>query len=121
WASRSWASKRKRSSHIAQSPLNECRAPIRRSHMFKNRFAGRTAVITGGASGAGKAVAARLVAEGAQVALWDLNPVTLAQAQSEVGATSMRVVDVADPDAVQSASEASRAALSHIDLLVCSA
>ena len=89
--------------------------------MFKNRFAGRTAVITGGASGAGKAVAARLVAEGAQVALWDLNPVTLAQAQSEVGATSMRVVDVADPDAVQSASEASRAALSHIDLLVCSA
>jgi len=89
--------------------------------MFTNRFAGRTAVITGGASGAGKAVAARLVAEGAQVALWDLNPVTLAQAQSEVGATSIRVVDVADPDAVQSAAEASRAALSHIDLLVCSA
>jgi 3-oxoacyl-[acyl-carrier protein] reductase len=89
--------------------------------MSTNRFAGRTAVITGGASGAGKAVAARLVAEGAQVALWDLNPVTLAQAQSEVGATSIHVVDVADPNAVQSAAEASRAALSHIDLLVCSA
>ena len=44
--------------------------------MSTNRFAGRTAVITGGASGAGKAVAARLVAEGAQVALWDLNPDT---------------------------------------------
>jgi 3-oxoacyl-[acyl-carrier protein] reductase len=89
--------------------------------MSTNRFAGRTAVITGGASGAGKAVAARLVAEGAQVALWDLNPVTLAQAQSEVGAMSIHVVDVADPNAVQSAAEASRAALSHIDLLVCSA
>jgi 3-oxoacyl-[acyl-carrier protein] reductase len=89
--------------------------------MFTNRFAGRTAVITGGASGAGKAVAARLVAEGAQVALWDLNPVTLAQAQSDVGATSIHVVDVADPNSVQSAAEASRASLSHIDLLVCSA
>jgi 3-oxoacyl-[acyl-carrier protein] reductase len=89
--------------------------------MFTNRFAGRTAVITGGASGAGKAVAARLVAEGARVALWDLNPLTLAQAQSEVGATSIHVVDVADPDAVQSAAEASRAALSHVDLLLCSA
>jgi 2-dehydro-3-deoxy-L-rhamnonate dehydrogenase (NAD+) len=89
--------------------------------MFTNRFAGRTAVITGGASGAGKAVAARLVAEGAQVALWDENPVTLAQAQSDARATSIHVVDVADPHAVQSAAEASRAALSHIDLLVCSA
>jgi 3-oxoacyl-[acyl-carrier protein] reductase len=89
--------------------------------MFTNRFAGRTAVITGGASGAGKAVAARLVAEGAEVALWDLNPATLAQAKSDVGATSIHVVDVADPDAVQSAAAASRSALTHIDLLVCSA
>jgi 3-oxoacyl-[acyl-carrier protein] reductase len=89
--------------------------------MVTNRFAGRTAVITGGASGAGKAVAARLVAEGAQVALWDLNPAALEQAKSHVGATSIHVVDVADPDAVQSAAEASRASLSHVDLLVCAA
>ncbi|MEO7248186.1 MAG: 3-oxoacyl-ACP reductase, partial [Novosphingobium sp.] len=42
--------------------------------MFENRFSGRVAVVTGGASGAGKAVAARIIAEGGRVAIWDLNP-----------------------------------------------
>jgi NAD(P)-dependent dehydrogenase (short-subunit alcohol dehydrogenase family) len=86
-----------------------------------NRFAGRTAVITGGASGAGKAVAARLVAEGARVALWDRNAGGLAQAQAEIGVASIHVVDVSDPESVRSAADASHAALSQIDLLVCSA
>src|SRR3546814_9278877 len=45
---------------------------LRRVAGMSGRFAGRTAVITGGASGLGKAVAARLVAEGGRVALWDL-------------------------------------------------
>jgi NAD(P)-dependent dehydrogenase (short-subunit alcohol dehydrogenase family) len=89
--------------------------------MFAGRFNGRTAVITGGASGAGKAVAARLVSEGARVALWDLNEPALASAQAEVGATSIHALDVSDPDAVSAAVEASRSALSRIDLLVCSA
>jgi NAD(P)-dependent dehydrogenase (short-subunit alcohol dehydrogenase family) len=43
------------------------------STVYPNRFSGRTAVITGGASGLGKAVAARIVAEGGQVCLWDLD------------------------------------------------
>ena len=89
--------------------------------MSDHRFEGRTAVITGGASGAGKGVAGRLVAEGARVALWDQNPESLAQAQAEIGAASTHVVDVSDPQSVQSAADASLAALSHIDLLVCSA
>jgi NAD(P)-dependent dehydrogenase (short-subunit alcohol dehydrogenase family) len=89
--------------------------------MFTNRYEGRAAVVTGGASGAGKAVAARLVAEGARVSLWDQNEEGLRQVQAEVGATSMHVVDVADAGSVQSAAEASQAALSRIDLLVCSA
>ena len=37
------------------------------------RFAGRRAVVTGGASGIGEAVAKRLAAEGCKVAVWDLN------------------------------------------------
>jgi 3-oxoacyl-[acyl-carrier protein] reductase len=89
--------------------------------LFEQRFKDRTAVITGGASGAGKAVAGRLVAEGARVALWDQNAEALAQARAETGAASTHVVDVADPQSVQSAADASLAALSRVDLLVCSA
>ena len=35
-------------------------------------FAGRTAVVTGGAQGIGAAIARRLQASGAKVAIWDL-------------------------------------------------
>ena len=37
------------------------------------RFTGRRAVVTGGASGIGEAVAKRIAAEGGKVAIWDLN------------------------------------------------
>ena len=37
------------------------------------RFSGRRAVVTGGASGIGEAVAKRIAQEGGKVAIWDLN------------------------------------------------
>jgi 3-oxoacyl-[acyl-carrier protein] reductase len=37
------------------------------------RFTGRTAVVTGAASGIGKEVARRLIGEGAKVAIWDVS------------------------------------------------
>jgi len=37
------------------------------------RFTGRRAVVTGGASGIGEAVAKRIAAEGGNVAIWDIN------------------------------------------------
>ncbi len=37
------------------------------------RFTGRRAVVTGGASGIGEAVAKRIAAEGGKVAIWDVN------------------------------------------------
>jgi NAD(P)-dependent dehydrogenase (short-subunit alcohol dehydrogenase family) len=56
--------------------------------VFAGRYEGRTAVVTGGASGLGKAVAARIVAEGGQVSLWDLNADALAAAAAATGATT---------------------------------
>ena len=88
---------------------------------YQGRFTGRTAVVTGGASGLGKASAARIIAEGGQVSLWDLNADALKAAAEEIGATHTVALDVADPDAVATAAEASSKALGRIDILVASA
>ena len=88
---------------------------------YAGRFAGRTAVVTGGASGLGKAAAARIVSEGGKVVLWDLNAEALAAAAAEVGATDVIALDVSDPDAVSAAAAASNAALGKIDILIASA
>ncbi|MES2445330.1 MAG: SDR family NAD(P)-dependent oxidoreductase [Pseudomonadota bacterium] len=88
---------------------------------MSGRFSGRTAVITGGASGLGKAVAARIVSEGGKVSLWDVNAETLAATQSEIGAAHIVALDVSDQAAVAAAAAASNAALGRIDILVASA
>jgi len=67
-------------------------------------FAGRTAVVTGGAQGIGAAIAKRLRSSGAKVAIWDLD-----------GAPR---VDVADAGAVQAATERTLRELGKIDVLV---
>lgn len=88
---------------------------------YQGRFAGRTAVVTGGASGLGKASGARIIAEGGKVSLWDLNADALKAAAEEIGATHTVALDVADPDAVANAADASNKALGRIDILVASA
>jgi NAD(P)-dependent dehydrogenase (short-subunit alcohol dehydrogenase family) len=89
--------------------------------MMTQRFAGRSAVITGGASGAGKAVAARLVSEGAKVSIWDLNADATWLAAAETGSVDSQVVDVSDANAAEAAARRCAEALGTIDLLVCSA
>ena len=85
-------------------------------------FRGRSAVITGGASGIGLAVAQRLAAGGATVALWDRDPSALAAAKATLPeATRTLAVDVADADAVAGAAETTAVDLGRIDILVCSA
>jgi 3-oxoacyl-[acyl-carrier protein] reductase len=91
-------------------------------HMqFPNRFAGRAAIVTGGASGIGLDTARRLAAEGAKVSLWDLNAEALAAAKSETGAQDVQALDITDASAVEKAMEASLSALGGIDILVASA
>ena len=82
------------------------------------RFADRAAIVTGGASGVGKDIARRLVTEGAQVCLWDLNEAAIEAAKAETGAQHSCVVDVSNHAGVAQAAAASNAAMGRIDLLV---
>ncbi|WP_426023005.1 SDR family NAD(P)-dependent oxidoreductase [Brevundimonas sp. PWP3-1b1] len=88
---------------------------------YQGRFTGRTAVVTGGASGLGKASAARIIAEGGQVSLWDLNADALAAAAVEVGAQHFLALDVSDADAVAAAASEAIQTLGKIDILIASA
>jgi len=89
--------------------------------IYQGRFSGRTAVITGGASGLGAATARRIVAEGGKVCLWDLKPDALASAQDAIGAHHTVALDISDADAVEKAAAETKAALGKIDILVNSA
>jgi 2-dehydro-3-deoxy-L-rhamnonate dehydrogenase (NAD+) len=85
-------------------------------------FSGRTAAITGGAMGIGLAVARRLAAGGARIALWDRDAAALAAAKAALGGdTQVFPLDVADAAAVDRVAQATAAALGGIDVLVCSA
>lgn len=90
--------------------------------IFAGRFAGRSAIVTGGAAGIGLAVARRLAAEGASVSLWDRDARLLGEAGAAVPSFHRCEVDIADPEAVAEAMEASVAALGdRLDVLVASA
>ena len=73
---------------------------------------GRSAVVTGGAQGLGRAIAERLVASGARVEIWDIQD-NAADAAAKVGATA-RVLDLTDDAAVAEAAEAA----GDVDILV---
>jgi 3-oxoacyl-[acyl-carrier protein] reductase len=73
-----------------------------------SRFAGRRAVVTGGASGLGRCTADRIAAEGGTVIRWDLTGGDV-------------TVDVADPQSVEAAMAESLARLGGLDILVNSA
>lgn len=89
--------------------------------VYANRFSGKSAIVTGGASGLGLEVAARIVAEGGKVALWDINSDALVEAKKSSGAQYAHVVDVSDYRAVVDVMKESNAALGRVDILVTSA
>ncbi len=85
---------------------------------------GRTAVVTGGAQGIGRAVAERLVASGATVSLWDRDADMVRATASEIGGASplhVAVVDQSQFEAVAKAASETGAALGRIDILVANA
>ncbi|WP_040165897.1 bifunctional rhamnulose-1-phosphate aldolase/short-chain dehydrogenase [Microbacterium gorillae] len=91
------------------------RMPKPRSH------AGRIALVTGAASGIGKAIATRLAAEGACVIVADLDLAKAQAAAAELGNTDVAIgvaANVADADAVQAAIDDAVLAFGGLDLVV---
>jgi 2-dehydro-3-deoxy-L-rhamnonate dehydrogenase (NAD+) len=86
------------------------------------RFAGRSAIVTGGASGIGLGVARRLASEGAKVSLWDRDAARLKDVAPGPGpATHTVTLDLVDPAAVERAAKETASAQGGIDILVASA
>ena len=84
----------------------------------------RHAVITGGAQGIGLSIAARLLASGASVSLWDRDADSLKVALDQLGAkgnVSFEIVDVANAENVAAATESTLGKHSKVDILVASA
>jgi NAD(P)-dependent dehydrogenase (short-subunit alcohol dehydrogenase family) len=75
------------------------------------------AVVTGGASGLGRAVAERVVAQGGRAAILDLQEAAGEKAAKEIGATFLKC-DVAVESQVNAAMAAARDAMQGINLLV---
>ncbi|WP_349865190.1 bifunctional aldolase/short-chain dehydrogenase [Leifsonia sp. WHRI 6310E] len=84
-------------------------------------LAGRIALVTGAASGIGKAIATRLAGEGACVVIADLDLGKAQAAAAEIGGTDVAigvVANVTDEEAVQAAIDAALLAFGGLDLVV---
>jgi 3-oxoacyl-[acyl-carrier protein] reductase len=85
-------------------------------------FKARHAVVTGGAAGLGYAIAARLIASGGSVTLWDRDAAAAQRAADVLGAGTQAVeVDVARHESVQQAVRSTLRHTQRIDALVNSA
>jgi 3-oxoacyl-[acyl-carrier protein] reductase len=78
----------------------------------------RTALVTGGASGIGRAVAAAFVEAGARVVVLDIDATTTSNAASELGAVAGVAADVTVEEQVVAAVAKTTGLLGRIDVLV---
>jgi 3-oxoacyl-[acyl-carrier protein] reductase len=87
--------------------------------MNKLDFAGRNAIVTGGAQGIGLAIVQRLLASGARVRIWDRDSKLLGETVARLGASaSGEAIDVTDHAATERGTAAALKAFGKIDVLV---
>ena len=93
--------------------------------IFPDRFKDQVVMITGAADGLGKAIAQRVAAEGAALALFDLNKGLLNQLATELKVENIHVktyiVDISDEDQVKSGYDAVMSDFGKIDAVIHSA
>jgi galactitol 2-dehydrogenase len=83
------------------------------------RLAGKTALITGSARGIGRAFAARYIAEGANVAIADINLAGAEKTAAELGPSAIAVaLDITDQSSIDRAVAETVARLGQIDILI---
>lgn len=92
---------------------------------FPGRYKGQVALVTGGADGLGKAIAQRLLAEGASIALFDRNATLLDKTARELANPDNSVrtytVDISQESQVKEAVEQVVADFGQLDVVVNSA
>jgi 3-oxoacyl-[acyl-carrier protein] reductase len=81
------------------------------------RLKGKTAIVTGGASGFGAGIARKFAAEGAQVLVADLNIEGAQAIAAEIGGIA-QLCNVSDWDSVLAMKNTALSALGHLDILV---
>jgi len=82
-------------------------------------LSGQVALVTGGARGIGLAIGRRLAADGARVALVDLDKSAVESAAAEIGAAAMAIVaDVTRTDDVERAVDAVQSRGGRLDIVV---
>ncbi len=83
------------------------------------RLAGKTAIVTGGASGFGAGIVKKFLAEGARVMIADINADAAHAAAQEAGEMAIaQAVDVSQSESVEAMAKAALGAFGTIDILV---